>query len=727
MSFVDELKRRNVFRVGIAYMVVSWLILQVVDTIQDILALPEWAGKLILLLLVIGLPLALIFAWAFEMTPEGLKREHEVDRSQSITHHTGRKLDFTIIAVLAMAVGLLLFDKFVWEKPDESAEAVVDVDEGSIAVLPFANRSAQEDDAFFVDGIHDDVLSQLARIGSLKVISRTSVMEYRDTTKNMKTIGDELGVATILEGAVQRAGDRVRINVQLIDTETDEHLWADTYDRTLSAANIFAIQSEIATAIATALHAALSPEEQQRLASVPTQNLAAYESYMLGKQKMHTRRSEDLAQAVGYFQEAIALDPDFALAYVGLADTYVLQVGYSGLAPEDAEALAKVAAGNALELDPSLGEAHTSRAGLAWRVGDFETSDAEFQRAMELSPNYATTYHWYGMSLNDRGRIDDAIEVFEKAAQLDPLSAPIQANIKSLLEAQGRFDESYARIQRMIELSPDNPLGYKVLADYHSDVRGRLDDCIVTLARAITLDPDSPIGFVSLGFTFFSLRDDQQASEMLQKLKTRWPESNHAKSLSFWTLVYDGENDEAAQLANALLENDPRGWDGGLAFLNAGDIEAGRYKESRARYLKGYPELFNEPPDVNAGNYWVAIDLAYLLTAAGDTGSARDLLTRSEAVIETLPRLGSPGTRIGASQVYALQGRKEEALAELRKSIDMGWRTSWRAYFYQDATLTSLHAEPEWKAMRAELEADMATQLARIHKLQASGELVLPQ
>ncbi len=726
-SFFAELKRRNVIRVGLAYVIVAWLLAQAGEMATDIFEAPAWVAKMFVVFLALGFPLAVFFAWAFELTPEGLKREKEVDRATSITAKTGRKLDRVIIAVLALGIGLLLFDKFVWEKSGEPTEAISETDQSSIAVLPFTNRSAREDDAFFVDGIHDDVLTQLARIGSLKVISRTSVMEYRDTTKNMKAIGDELGVATILEGAVQRAGDRVRINVQLIDAGTDEHLWADTYDRQLSAANIFAIQSEIATAIASALQAALSPEEQQRLASVPTENLVAYESYMLGKQKMHTRRSEDLAQAVNHFKEAIALDPEFALAYVGLADSYRLEVSYSGRPSADANARAEIAAAKALELDPQLGEAHTSLAGIAWRDNDYETSDAEFKRGIELSPNYATTYHWYGMSLADRGRIEEAVAAMGKAAQLDPLSTPIQANIVSLLKAQGRFDESLARVQRMIELSPDNPIGYRMLADHHGQVRGRLDDRMVATAQAVEVDPDSPIGFVVAAFTLIDLNDDEQVEELYRQLSTRWPDSIHTKNLSFGLHVYRGENKEAANLANALLESDARGCDFCLAFLRERAIEIGQYADSRNLYLKGYPELFSDSPDINAGNYWVAIGLAHLSEAAGENEFSDRLLDGALEVVQELPRLGDSGTWIGPARIYALQGRTEEALAEMRKSIDMGWRSSWRVYFDLDGTLASLHDEPEWKAMRAEIEADMATQLARVHAMQASGELVLPQ
>jgi TolB-like protein len=329
-SFFQELKRRNVFRVAIVFAITAWLILQIVDVVLPMLGLPEWVGKFVLLLLIVSFPVALILAWAFEMTPEGVKLEKNVDRSQSITPQTGRKLDFTIIAALVVALGISVYlqlgeDDVASADPASTVIARADSASPSIAVLPFANRSANESDAFFVDGMHDDLLTQLAKISAFKVISRTSVLQYRDTQKPMPLIGNELGVSSIVEGGVQRAGDRIRINVQLIEAATDEHIWAETYNRELTAANIFEIQEEITAKIVTALHAELSPEDQQRLAEIPTDNLAAYEAYLFGRQLINTRVGAEALDAEAQFSHAIRLDPDFQLAHVALGETYMIQ------------------------------------------------------------------------------------------------------------------------------------------------------------------------------------------------------------------------------------------------------------------------------------------------------------------------------------------------------------------------------------------------------------------
>ncbi|MGI9290956.1 MAG: tetratricopeptide repeat protein, partial [Gammaproteobacteria bacterium] len=272
MSFFEELKRRNVFRVGVAYGVAAWVLLQVADLVLENIDAPGWVIQAMMLMVALGFIAAVVIAWAYEMTPEGVKKESQVDRSRSVTGDTGRKLDRVIIAFLVVAVAVLLIRQSGVEPVAEQsatqtetaapATVAAGTNDKSIAVLPFTTRSTSEDDRFFSDGMHDDLLTQLAKIGSLKVISRTSMMEYRETTKNLKQIGLELGVANILEGAVQRVGKQVRINVQLIDTNTDEHLWAETYDREMSLDNLLSIQSEMSRSIAKAMEATLSPAEE---------------------------------------------------------------------------------------------------------------------------------------------------------------------------------------------------------------------------------------------------------------------------------------------------------------------------------------------------------------------------------------------------------------------------------------------------------------------------------
>ena len=449
MSFFDELKRRNVVRVGIAYAVATWILLQLTDVVAEILQLPAWAPKFILLILVVGFVPALIFAWAFEMTPDGIKREKDVDRSHSITPSTGRKLDFSIIGLLVLGLAY-----FIWESrfqnsnvipakaetslttQETTQEAVVE--RLSIAVLPFDNRSNREEDQFFTDGIHDDLLTTIAQIGSMKVISRTSVMEYKNTTKNIRDIAKELGVTNILEGGIQRSGNQVRINVQLIDAQTDEHLWAEIFDRELTAENLFAIQSEISQEIATALQATLSPEEVQRINTVPTQNLLAYDAYLRGRQLMANRISENLEQAVEEFARAVELDPGFALAWVGVADSHLLLSSYGTLDRMLANSVREDAIQRALTIDNSLGEAYASLGSLYDDSNRSAEAEQAYQKAIELSTNYATAYHWYANYLASFPlRSQQTLELARKAIELDPRSRIIGAMLGGAYVTQG--------------------------------------------------------------------------------------------------------------------------------------------------------------------------------------------------------------------------------------------------------------------------------------------------
>ncbi|MSQ99763.1 MAG: hypothetical protein EXR85_10790 [Xanthomonadales bacterium] len=341
MSLLEELKRRNVFRVAIAYVILCWLMAQVAALLLDTFGAPDWVLKSLLALLLIGFPFAVFFAWAFELTPEGIKKEKDVDRTQSITAHTGRKLDFAIIAILVLALGYSAWDKFLNRADTESAgtTAAAGTDEQpavpglptpdlptdkSIAVLPFENRSKQEEDEYFAAGIHDDLLTQLAQIASLRVISRTSVGQFKNTTLPIRDIAQQLNVATVLEGGVQRAGSQVRINLQLIDAATDTHLWAQTFDRELTASNVFAIQSEIASAVTAALRATLSPEEKSRIASAPTESMAALEEYFKGRAELDQRTQPAIESTRLRFEHARTIDPEFALAMAGEAQAILL-------------------------------------------------------------------------------------------------------------------------------------------------------------------------------------------------------------------------------------------------------------------------------------------------------------------------------------------------------------------------------------------------------------------
>jgi TolB-like protein/Tfp pilus assembly protein PilF len=731
MSLIAELKRRNVFRVGAAYAIVGWLLIEVASVIFPGLHLPDWTLTFLIVLVVAGFPLALIFAWAFELTPEGIKREAEVDRAESIPHATGRKLDFAIIGLLVIAVVFLVVDNYVLEsKPEEAAITVDSIPateaierEKSIAVLPLANRSANEEDAFFVDGMHDDILTQISKIRALKVISRTSVMKYRNTTKNLKTIGQELGAATVLEGGVQRAGDRVRINVQLIDAATDEHLWADTYDRQLTAANIFTIQTAIATAIADALRATLSTDEQDRLATIPTENLAAYEAYLLGKQRLSKWTIVALTEAVDYFQQAIDLDPDFSLAYVGLADAYIQRFQIRGYPPGETLAKAKALIDKALELDDRLGAAYNTLGGIEEYELDFARAETAYQRAIELNPNYASAYDWYGyLLLKHLDRPQEALVLASKAVELDPLSGERINEVGHALVRLGQFEDALVQYEKAVELAPDFALGYQNIAEYFTFVSGELDSAVQWSRKSISVDPDSPGYPAFLALSYLDLGDLDRAEYWVERSTELGSEALWVHVAMVFFNLYRDDESVALDYAHRLIAS-KRNPNPAINVLRDHELRARHYTNARALFETNFPELLNDDPRIVHRNYRQAISLALVLLKTGEPERAELLLDRSLQHLEVHPRLGLNGFAIADVEIYALQGDKQKALSALRHAIDDGWRNHWWYYLKRDLNLESLHDEPEFQAMVAEIEADMAEQLARVREMERNGEL----
>jgi TolB-like protein/DNA-binding winged helix-turn-helix (wHTH) protein/Flp pilus assembly protein TadD len=593
----------------------------------------------------------------------------------------------------------------------------------SVAVLPFTNMSQDAASEPFTNGIYDDILTHISKIRELKVIARTT-MERLDPSLGIQEIGTKLGVAAVLEGGVQRIGSRVRINVQLNDCETEAHLWAETYDRELTTTNIFAIQSEIATAVADALQAELSPEEQERLATVPTKDLAAYQAYLLGSQHYSKLTIAGLAEAVEYFQQAIELDPSYALAYVGLADTYILQADWGGAPRLETLDKAEAAAEKALTLDDNLGEAFKSLAGIKEVRGDFEGAEATYQRALELNPNTAETYHWYGYLLNYKlDRFEEALAMHLRAAELDPLSANIMQEVGVDLESLGRFEEALIWYERAVELDPmRHGLNFR-MGVYHWLVTGKLDQAVVWYRRAVSLNPDWFFYPASLGAIYLDLGDPSKAEYWLQRSIELDPGRLAGKIEMSFLPLYRGDEAAAVEQVGKTLADFPRYSDAHLLLVNH-QVRSGRYAEARTLYEETNPELLSDDnPEVGRMNFRQAVDLALVLLNTGEKEHANLLLEKSLRYIQTKPRLGINGYDLIDAEIYALRGEKKKALSTVRQAINEGWRRYWWYAFKYEPDFASLRGEPEYQAMIAEIEADMAAQLARVREMERNGEL----
>ncbi len=605
--------------------------------------------------------------------------------------------------------------------------------EKSIAVLPFENRSREAEDQYFVDGIHDDILTQLSKLIALKVTSRTSVEQFRGTRIGLREIAEQLGVATILEGGVQRVGDRVRINVQLVDASTDAHLWAESYDRELSADNIFAIQSEIASSIAHALRTTLTPLEHERLAVIPTRNLDAWKDYQLGRRRFEQRNSSALAEAEVFFQKAIDRDPEFALAYAGLADTLYLQMYYGAVSRKEVMSRADMAVAMALALDENLGAAHASAAALAHVRREFAKAEAGFHKAIELDPNDATTHRLYGSLLTRLGRFPESLRQMELAAELDPLSSRTQSMLAVSIGNLGRFDEALRRLDRAVEIDPSVAISYAVRGAILSLVLNRWDAAIPWWEKAQQHDPNSPIfsSYLALAHAELSLDSDARRwSDLARSLGAETVSSARTAALIH---VYRDALEQSAQAAEQALAIWPTDTVA-LRLLRDVDLRAGRPDRARARYAVAYPELVAPGvPQLYTDSFIAAVDLALVLQQTDESARAELLLTRASEFRRSLGNvvLLGPATvgesdgayGIADAQIAALRGRPEEALAQLRQAERRGWRAGWRYRRDHDPAFATIRNEPEFKAVFADIERDMAQQRARLSKQSGSREL----
>jgi TolB-like protein/Tfp pilus assembly protein PilF len=459
MSFIEELKRRNVFRVGIAYAVSAWVLLQIVDLVLENIAAPEWVMQVFMLALAIGFPVAVLFAWAFEMTPDGLKLEKDVDKSQSISRQTGQKITRNTAIALAIAVVLLLVDKFsqpsVTEHPPEatSVENTVSTapdtksEEVSIAVLPFVDMSPEGDQAYFADGISEEILNVLVKTHSLKVAGRTSSFQFRGRTEDLRTIGEQLGVANILEGSIRKANNRVRITAQLVTADDGFHLWSETYDRELT--DIFAIQDEIARSITDALAIELNlADTGETLVSVSTSNMEAYDRYLAARGLIAQRR--DFPRAIKLLNEANQMDPEFAEGWAANAQAHSLSIYYMDVDRDEIKNTAEAMALKALELDPNLSMAHSVLGDIYRDRYQWIKAQQSYLHALTLNPDEIEANEQYTQMLWRASYFDEALKYSSRATELDPLSWLNLTVHAGLRYASGDSTGGWADIQRAL-------------------------------------------------------------------------------------------------------------------------------------------------------------------------------------------------------------------------------------------------------------------------------------
>jgi TolB-like protein/Tfp pilus assembly protein PilF len=677
MNFFAELKRRNVYKVAVAYAVVGWLLVQVVTQVFPIFEIPNWAARLIVLAIIVGFPIALVMAWAFELTPEGLKRTEDVDVGTKKRPKSHAWI-YVVAVGAVLSIGLFLLGRYTASRagPAGGGRAPAAADSApakSIAILPFENLSDEKANAYFAEGVQDEILTKLAAVRDLKVISRTSTAKYQSKPDNLKTVAQELGVSTILEGAVQRAGDKVRVNVQLIDARADTHLWAKSYDRELK--DVLAVESEVAEQIANALKANLSPSESHALASVPTQDPQAYDLFLQGEYQLRAAESvplaETYARAEGFYREAIKRDPKFAQAYAALA--YCSLSSHWFVSRRTPEQLTEIRSwiNRALELAPNSPEAHVSLAIFHyWGQRQYDAALAELDRTLNLQPNNAKARQFRAWIFRRQGKWKQSHDEAKLAQELDPRDEQIPANMALDFAAVREWDEAERYASRALAIDPNNLVA--IQAQVAARLNGRGDIEGARQALNATRERVRVFPAIAVGAPAASAGNVTTVSGGMQvylHVITR----QFAEALAVW--------DTAPELKSAPRS---RRLAARVAIqMLAGEAAKAEAEEARVLLEKGLSE---RPDDLfaRAELAWVYLALGRKADALRISREVADSLT-----IEMDAILGAVG-QVGLAEMEAWTGESEAAIKRLRHLLSIP----------SGISIARLKIDPVWDPIR---------------------------
>ncbi len=752
MGLIGELKRRNVLRVAAAYLVLSWLLVQVGSVLLPAFEAPAWVLRVMVLVLACGFVATLVFSWVYELTPAGLKRESEIDRSESITNQTARKLDIAVIVLLIAAIGIAVLmrrgalDRTEGPLPATATTqakpaAVVDK-RPSVAVLPFVNMSALAENEYFADGLSETLLNMLAQVSGLKVAARTSAFAFKGTKTDIREIARTLDVRTVLEGSVQRAGAKVRITAQLIDARDGSHLWSQSYDRTLD--DIFVIQDEIATAVAAELTRSLmgsvkvpSPE----FASIATQDAAAYDLYLRGLEQRNLRSYGSLPQAERLFKEALAQDRDFSDARIALARTY-FEMADTGLldGSEAAERgrplLAPLLAG--AKPDP-LAQAYDAILQMrdptfAVRADVLRSARDTILRVLKQTPNSVELHELAALALRrEAGAAKaQALEIIERGLSLDPLSPSLLIAKGRQLRGMERYDEALEAYARVRELAPASPSGYNGAALIYGE-RGPYVEAVRWYARTAAIDREDHELPAAAAQYLLTMGLATEARPWVERAELLNASGSDTRRVAMQYADQAGNPGRAMALSAEVIRErrDNRRFNYGTALSTYATLmlEAGKLDEAMT-LLQGVSHgTFETPPKAPTNEFDLLI-LGTVTEFLAPTWSAEERATRSEYLVSMVkalfPEFDSEGD-VGGAVMQALNGNNARAVellgVELSDPGELPW--DWRISMRSPA-LAQVVKDPKIVAAVAKLEADFAQQAVRYRELVAAGEIVVP-
>lgn len=719
-----DLRRRKVLRVAGAYGVAAWLVVEASSEILPrFFPQADWVITLIVILALAGFPVSLILAWMFDITQDGVVRTRAVKRRADEVHRMSRRgIDFVIIGVLVAIVIYLL---------NVPRDAVRDAGElRSIAVLPFMDLSRDKDQEYFSDGISEELLNSLVAVDGLRVAARTSSFAFKGKNDDIRKIGEELNVATVLEGSVRKDGNKLRITAQLINVEDGFHLWTQTFDRPMQ--DIFSIQEEISTAIVEALKLTLIGDDTVRLATA-TPNIEAYELYLLGRHHWHMRTPEDLDKALELFEAAVVSDPEYAIAYTGIADSYLFLDLYSDLPREESVRQAEAAVAKALELDDRLAEAYASLGLLRMHSRELTAAELALRKAIELQPNSSMAHMWLGSVYRDTSRLTLGYKEYRKAYTLDPLHPVVRVNLGHALAAMGRDQEAAKHIGFWVAQNPDSAKGEIYMAYLHLTF-GRIDQAIEELHRALALEPENADVHIMLAHAYSSLGDFAVADGWMSKGLALQAEEDSGEMAKYSDHRFDyhfvrGEFDVLQGLADRRLSELPDWrtasldhkqrltlvWPG-VAKILSGDYAPGVEILGHA-FDESYAPVGMEPDKVLA----VQALRAYAYKKLDQPTMATEILDRSVEFAMEAREDGwaTPGVSSALAVVYACQERFDEALTELNRAVDQGWRNYWYTMNYP--VNKDLESHSEYRRTMARMKQDLDLMLDRVRKADATA------
>ncbi len=689
MHILDELRRRRVFRAAAIYVAAAWGVVEISSFLLERINAPGAIINGVAAIFVVGFPIAMLVAWFVDFSSSGIRPAAELPAGSAITVSAGMLL--LLVGTLGIAVLLV-------REPAPEVQYAAAPLPNSVAVLPFLNMSNDPENEYFSDGLSDMLIDRLANVGELIVISRTSSFAFKGRDLDAREIGDRLEVAALVEGSVQRMGDRLRIVAQLINTDTGAHIWSKSFDRTVE--DLFAIQDEIANSIAEDLTKHLSPA-LGRTEKIP--DLRAFDLYLRGRHSTHKRTESDLGWAITLFNQAIEIDPQFAPAYSGLADAYLLLPDYSNQAIGDIADKARASIDRALALDPDLAEAHASLGLLLKNLGDYRGSQNALIRAIQLNPNDSMARMWLAISLEDQGRLNEAAPLLKRARTLDPLSFQInnRAGVNHWL--RGEFDAANERFAAAIHIASTHPNGYwgRALVAW---TQGQLEEAIAFFEDAIDRDPDRAVFFTQLGVVYLDLGLPKRASRWLDRaveLAPHWPAARFWQGLG---VLASGDSAGAQRFAVDMIAgraDQPFQTTSAAALLAlAGDLDLAASHFLAAEGLAGNDAALGNPWDIYYGVCFGAIKAAALL-ATERKPQAQNVATETMTLVENMQAngLSLPQANYCRASTAAVLGDAELALEELRTALASGPDRCWYVEF--DPTFARLRDEPGYKEAAA--------------------------